>query len=231
VSSYAGSVAGALTDVVLSKVKNALMDFVDKARERRATLFARGFMESDTPDETAAVLFLTELQRSPDAVKDATVAAFRMMEEALCDEVVPALGLLTRQYQRAGKSRDAFFIGAGRLLRDIGSAEELRSLFGVLVFAAHKWPTTSSGTPESVRALLMDPRSPNRALQWGDRRAELPWRPEHDQILRLLVTNGLAAAVPTPAVWDSGEERYWHFDWDCTQKLLAILTPTMPRPA
>lgn len=61
------------------------------------------------------------------AVQDVVVDAFKSVLEANSSDVLPALAMLTREYVRTGRPRDAFFSGVGTMLTYL-SSDEYRDL-------------------------------------------------------------------------------------------------------
>lgn len=219
----AGPVVGAVVKSVLNEAGSALIRFVADRRARRANAFVAAFLESGTPDETGAALLRAELERAPDGVKDAVVAAVREMEEALCDDVVPALGLLTRGYASTGRGRDVFFIGTSRLLRDISSADELKALQDLLAFAVEDWPTRPDGTREPERGLRLLPFAKGHMLMCAERHRGIEWRAEFTRPLQLLVENHLLVDVRRDAAFDDDGSQFWRADLATLSRLVSIL--------
>jgi hypothetical protein len=232
-STHAGPVAGAVTRSVLTTLATTISDFAQDRRARRANAFAEAFLESGTPDETAAAELRAELQQSPEHVKDAIWAAFRCMEDAICEEVVPALGLLTRSYRNQDRARDPIFIGAARVLRDIALPEEFVALVELMGFLQARWPREADGRP--VTAIL-----PFSLHEEGGRevlevdmmtsadpkpRWSLPWRPVFERVLHLLSVNDLCRQVETDDLLGGRRGHAWAIHWQICNQLAPILRP------
>lgn len=57
------------------------------------------------------------------AVQEVLVSGFKLILDAISPRVIPAVGLLTRRYARAGAARDWFFVGMATVLTEVGEAE------------------------------------------------------------------------------------------------------------
>jgi hypothetical protein len=77
-----GPIVGAATRSAVTALGTGIFDYVQGRRSRRADAFAEAFLESGTPNESAAAELRAEIQKSPDYVKDAIWSAFRCEEES-----------------------------------------------------------------------------------------------------------------------------------------------------
>ena len=84
IASLAGmpGVGGAL------KLASALSSLVDERRKRRLEKFAQEFLESGTPNVSAAAELGAALERPELNAKDAILDAVRALDDLVCDEVI-----------------------------------------------------------------------------------------------------------------------------------------------
>jgi hypothetical protein len=223
VTASAGPVAGIVARPLLGAMASTLAEFVADRRTRRANAFAETFMESGTSEITAAAELKAELERSPAEVKDAVVAALRELEEALCDEIVPALGLLTRDYVRSGRGRDSLFIGAARLLRDVASADEYLALQRFVRLVVNHWPGASKGAPLPMCTLRLGAGAVGQTIFWGEQGGGVDWDPDFARPIYLLRVNGLLNELPTQTDDDGDASSAWELFHPVYLKLAEIL--------
>ncbi len=81
---------------------------------------------NDNGSDTGAAAEIASRSEDP-ATQEVILAAFKVILEEVSPAVISAVAMLTREYARQGKSRDAFFRGASEVLADV-SAEEYADL-------------------------------------------------------------------------------------------------------
>ncbi len=146
-------------------------------------------MGSGYPQETAVPLLDAEMRQAPDATKDAVLATLRALDDTLSERATPALALLARDYLRASRPKDRFFVNTLRLLRDLEDAEyeDLRRL--VLMVAAVSSDPASEPPDDLVVAQV---NFPFETLLVVLPNIQLPWEPAYPSLLRTLTDAGFA---------------------------------------
>lgn len=204
---------------ILGRVTDAITEHVRTRRETRAKVFADHFMGSGYPHETAASLVEAEMRKAPDATKDAVVAALRELDETISNLAIPALALLARDYLRAARPKDRFFVSALRLFRDLEDSEfeDLRGLVLALTEVLAARPGD----------LFIGKASwPDKIVLWIPPDAELPWRQSYESLLRTLTVVGFAeiptgwSALSLPGAQMYGEWKIQHESWSRLGALL-----------
>ncbi|WP_148712725.1 hypothetical protein [Corallococcus sp. AB030] len=203
---------------------SSIFDYVLETRTRKAMLFVESFMDSGYPNETATPLLEAELAKAPNETKDAVVAAIKTLEEAISDAVIPSLGLLTREYTRASRPKDRFFVGVLRLLRDLSSAE-YEALVGLVATVGGRWSSAEQSDRLHVQKLMRD----DIAILTLDKPAEAEWQPEYDALFQGLESAGfVSVATGFSSIRQAGDvvRGMWFIKREPWMRLATIL----PRP-
>ncbi|MBZ4402449.1 hypothetical protein [Myxococcus sp. AS-1-15] len=186
-TTVAGQIAGPAGPPAVRMVETAIQWRRERG-QRRAEHFAREFMESGYPNETARVELEVMLANPELPTKNVIIDAVRQLDDLVSDEVIPSLALLTREYVRAGRPKDRFFASVVRVLRDIEDGEF--ALFRKLVAAvARASPNRHTGR---LHIAKVEEEATGRVYLWADPNIELEWDDAFAPLMRSLVANEMA---------------------------------------
>lgn len=219
--------AAAITVIrpILSEVAKFLRDSWRAASVARGEEFVIGLLEDGAPVESAAAAFQAELQKAPEETKATILTAMRAVDEAVLDEVVTPLALLTREYVNKERARDKFFIGAIRLLRDTVSVSDLAALRGFVAFVVQDWPQDpAKQQPRETRILRSAYNAHGRFAAWGGESGHhQKFDDVSDRVLRDLLEHKLASETTTGKFYAGMQALDWWFQWDTMSRLHEIL--------
>lgn len=128
------------------------------------------------------------------AFHEVVVQAFRALVDAVAPDVIPALGLLTREYARQGKRPDYFFRAVARTLSDLESEEfrDLKTLLSLIMRGPRRGriemilSMLPDGSP--VQVMFMDRTPLPVEIKWVPSGVSLP---HGDRLFHLLKMHGV----------------------------------------
>lgn len=165
-------------------------------REREAQeWWDRVVMDNGTGVGAAAEI---KARANEPAVQETIFSGFRLVLEKVSPAVIPALGLLTREYARQGRGPDWFFRSVGRVLSDVSSDEyaDLRALTALIAQAStgevvlYQAPPDADGGP---RVAIWHTITPPRVSGLAPGQLETTAR----RLFSVLKTSGLATEAPS----------------------------------
>lgn len=170
----------------------ALIDlFVDKWRGRRRSEVEKWWddVTMENGSDEGAVAQLRARSDDP-AVQEVVAASLRALLDRVTPDVIPALGMLTREYLRERKDPDAFFRAMARVLSECTSGE-----YEVLKRMAAAPARPHGRLVRRIAFTLVSREGGRRAVQVG---GDLQWQAfdcdpdQAEHLFRQLAANGLA---------------------------------------
>ena len=216
--------AGAMAVKFLSSVAEPILQHMEQRRERRAEAFVGAFTESGYPQETSSALLQAEIANAPGPTKDAIIDTLKALDDAVSDSVAPSLALLGRDYIRAGRPKDRFFLGALRMLRDLEEAE-YDALRGLVIALDERWAMER----HSDNLLIQRVERDGSVILNLDRRSEIAWQPEYSSFFESFTSAGFASlATGWAGATEPGDTVYE--GWNIRREPWSRLVSLLPRP-
>jgi len=194
IAAAGAAAAGPQAAIVAAAAKGApaLIDlYVGRWKDRRRSevdeWWEEVLMESGSDEGAAAQI---KARSDEPAVEEVIVASLRALLDRVTPTVIPALGMLTREYLREAREPDAFFRAMARLLSDCTSGE-----YEVLRRMAATPASPPGRLVRRITYTLVNREGGRRAVQVG---GDLQWQafecdPDHaEHLFRQLAANGLA---------------------------------------
>lgn len=200
---------------------SAARDVYSKWQNRRVERLLEEAYFENAPDSTVGVELATLLQH-PHA-QAVLIESIRASLESISEAVVPALGLLMREYQRTGKEPDVFFRGVCRVLQELTAEEyaDFRRMLHEVVEAARHGAGRGD---ELLFAVIHEGGTHRIAVEQGVtiQPPGIVFRSPHlRRFVRLLGASELGRAVD---IGLTREPVKWAIDWRLLTRLEGLLT-------